>query len=72
MWINADIMGWRKYVEVPIDTKFKGFCYIVLQPPIDILVNPKDIVEDDFGVMKVMLRHVGHNERGIDIYKYNP
>lgn len=72
MWINADIMGWRKYVEVPIDTKFKGFCYIVLQPPIDILVNPKDIVKDDFGVMKVMLRHAGHNERGIDIYKYDP
>jgi len=72
MWINADIMGWRKYVEVPIDTKFKGFCYIVLQPPIDILVNPKDIVKDDFGVMKVMLCHAGHNERGIDIYKYDP
>jgi len=72
MWIIADINGWRKYIEVPIDTKFKGFCFIAIEPPIEILVKSKDIVEDDFDVVKVMLRHVGHNERGIDIYKYNP
>jgi hypothetical protein len=71
MWIIADINGWRKYIKVPIDTQWKGFCYIVLEPPLDTLVKPKDIVNDDFGAIKVMLRHVGYDEKGIEIYKYN-
>lgn len=73
MWIIANINGWRKYIEVPIDTKFKGFCFIVLQSPINMLVKPKkDIVKEDFGVMKVMLCHAGYSDDGVPIYKYNP
>lgn len=72
MWIIADINGWRKYIEVPIDTKFKGFCFIAIEPPIEIPVKLKDIVADDFDVVKVMLRHAGYDKQGIPIYKYNP
>ena len=72
MWINADIMGWRKYIEVPIDTKFKGFCFIGILPPINVLVNPKDIVKEDFGGMKIMLHEAGYDSTGVPIYKYNP
>ncbi len=72
MGINADICGWRKYIEAPLDTKYKGHCFIVIQPPIDILVKPTDIVKDDFGVMKIMLHEAGYDSIGVPIYKYNP
>ena len=72
MWIIADINGWRKYIEVPIDTKFKGFCFIAIEPPIEILVKSKDIVKEDFGGMKIMLHEAGYDSTGVPIYKYNP
>jgi len=72
MWIIADINGWRKVMQVPPDTEPKGFCFIKIEPPIEVLVKSKDIVEDDFDVVKVMLRHAGYDKQGIPIYKYNP
>lgn len=72
MWALADINGWKKYIEVPIDTEYRGFCYAVLERPIDMLISPNDIITDDLGVMKVMLRSSGYNKQGTPIYKYDP
>jgi hypothetical protein len=55
MKVIAEINGCRGIINVDEEVVRRGFFYMPIRQPIDMLINQKDIVKNDFGVTAVKL-----------------
>lgn len=67
MKVIAEIDGWRKLIDIAPEIIERGFFYIPIRRPINILTDRNHIVKNDSGETKVKLTKTEGN-----IFKYIP
>jgi hypothetical protein len=61
MKIIANINGWKKEIEAPPSAFYKGYFFIVIFPPLEVVVRKSDMVTQG-NTTKVMLRRTSERE----------